>query len=177
MSEKRINEELAAVETALATLKPAASGVDRDRVMFLAGRVSAVTQAKPRQRRKADWLWPCATVVSLLLAIASSGMLFLHGAVGGEKQVVYIKVEKSKTSNSISQPLWYEDTQKASREVKKPRPRPSSGRGNMPMDYLSLSMLIAEKGVEALPGQLWIPIGPEKYPRRNLMLHDDVNMF
>ncbi len=38
MSEKRLNEELAAIEIALASLKPAASRVDRDRVMFLAGR-------------------------------------------------------------------------------------------------------------------------------------------
>ena len=43
MSEKRINEELAAVEAALASLKPAASGVDRDRVMFLAGRIVGVS--------------------------------------------------------------------------------------------------------------------------------------
>jgi hypothetical protein len=177
MSEKRINEELAAVEAALASLKPAASGVDRDRVMFLAGRASAAYSALPRQYRKTQWLWPCVTAVSLLLAIASSGMLFLRGTTMGEKQAAHVKSDKSQTAENIPQPLWYEHTQKETSEVKRPRPRLSSERGNMPMDYLSLSMLVAEKGVDALPGPSWIPIGPDKSPRRDSRMQDDWKMF
>jgi hypothetical protein len=45
------------------------------------------------------------------------------------------------------------------------------------MDLLSLNLLIAEKGVEALPGPLWIPIGPEKYPRREVIMQDEWKMF
>ena len=175
MSEKRLNEDLAAVEAALASLKPAASGVDRDRVMFLAGRASSAYSALPSQYRKAHWLWPCTTAVSLLLAIASCGMLFLRGTTMGEKQTAHVKSDKSQTVENIPQPLWYEHTQNDTPEVK--RPRPSSERGNTPMDYLSLSMLVAEKGVDALPGPSWIPIGPEKAPRRDLIMQDDWKMF
>ena len=41
MSEKPIDGELAAVEAALSTLRPTASALQRDRLMFLAGRASA----------------------------------------------------------------------------------------------------------------------------------------
>jgi hypothetical protein len=177
MSEKRINEELAAVEAALASLKPATSGVDRDRVMFLAGRMSAVANAPLHQKQKTPWLWPCATAVSLLLAIASSGMLYMRGTAPGEKQAVYPKSNTIQTAENIPQPLWYEPARKATPEVKRPRQQTSSGRRNMPMDYLSLSMLVAEKGVDALPGPSWIPIGPEKPPRRDSIMQNDWKMF
>ncbi|MGA2060557.1 MAG: hypothetical protein ABSG67_08760 [Thermoguttaceae bacterium] len=175
MSEKRINEELSAVEAALASLKPAASGVDRDRVMFLAGRMSAVANTPLHQKHKTPWIWPCVAAVSLLLAISSSGALFLRGTARGEKEAAYAKSNTIQTAENIPQPLWYEHTQKETPEVK--RPRPSSGRDGMSMDYLSLNRLIAEKGVESLPGPSWIPIGPEKYPRRDLMMQDERKMF
>ena len=177
MSEKRLNEELSAVEAALAALKPAASGVDRDRVMFLAGRASAGTNATLRPSRRTHWLWPCTTAVSLLLAITFGGMMFLHGTATGIKVAAYLKSDKTQTMKNIPQPLWYEDTQKVTHEVKRPRPHPSSRRKDMQMDYLSLTMLIADKGVEALPGPSWIPIGPDKLPRRSPIIRDDWNMF
>ena len=175
MSEKRINEELSAVEAALASLKPAPSGVDRDRVMFLAGRMSAVTNAPLHQKQKTPWLWPCVTAVSLLLAIASSGMLFMRGTTTGEKQAAFAKSNKTQIAENMPEPLWYEHTRKETPEVK--RPHPSSGRDNMQMNDLSLSMLVAEKGVDALPGPSWIPIGPEKLPHHNMIMRDDWKMF
>ena len=175
MSEKSIKQELAAVEAALASLKPAAAGVDRDRVMFLAGRVSATAIVLPRQRRQLQWLWPCTTAVSLLLAIASSGMLFMRGTTTGEKQAAFAKSNKTQIAENMPEPLWYEHTRKETPEVK--RPHPSSGRDNMQMNDLSLSMLVAEKGVDALPGPSWIPIGPEKPPRHDSVMQDEWKMF
>ena len=175
MSEKRLNEELSAVEAALASLKPAASGADRDRVMFLAGRMSAVASTPLHQKHKTPWLWPCATAVSLLLAIASSGMLFLRGTATGEKQEAYTKSNTIQTAENIPQPLWYEHSRKETSEVKRPRPLPGSD--NIPMDYLSLNLLIAEKGIDALPGPSWIPIGPDKVPRSGPVMRDDENVF
>jgi hypothetical protein len=177
MSEKRLNEELSAVEAALASLKPAASGADRDRVMFLAGRASANANLPPTQHLKTQWIWPCTTAVSLLLAIASSGMLFLRGTARGEKEAAYAKSNTIQTAENTPQPLWYEHTRKETPEVKRPRSRPSSGRDNIAMDYLSLNRLLAEKGIEALPGPLWIPIGPEKVPRSGPVMRDDDNLF
>jgi hypothetical protein len=175
MSEKRITEEQSAVEAALASLKPASSGVDRDRVMFLAGRMSAVANAPLHQKQKTSWLWPCVTAVSLFLAIASNGMLYLRGSATGEKQAAYAKLNTIQTADKIPQPLWYEHVRKDTPDAK--RPRPSTGRDSMSMDYLSLNRLIAEKGVESLPGPSWIPIGPEKSPRRDSIMQDERNMF
>jgi hypothetical protein len=42
MSERDLNEELAAVETVFRGLTPTASGIDRDRLLFSAGRASAM---------------------------------------------------------------------------------------------------------------------------------------
>jgi hypothetical protein len=175
MSEKRITEELAAVEAILASLKPAASGVDRDRVMFLAGRASMTANALPRQHKIIHWLWPCITAVSLLMAIASSGMLLMQGTATGAKVAAYLKSDKAQKSDNIPKILWYPDTQKETHEVQ--RSRPSSGRDNIAMDYLSLNLLIAEKGIDALPGPLWIPIGPDKVPRSGPVMRDDENVF
>jgi hypothetical protein len=170
MSEKRINEELAAVEAALASLKPAISGVDRDRVMFLAGRAS-VTYTPPRRSRTVKWLWPCITAVSLLTAFISSGILFMQGISSGEKGLAYSE------SKNIHQIFWYPDKQTETTKFTQPRPRSSSGRDDLAMDYLTLNRLISEKGVEALPGPSWIPIGPEKSTRRYLIMRGDEKIF
>ena len=175
MSEKRINEDLLAVEAALTALNPAASLLDRDRVMFLAGRASANAYLPPTRHMKTQWLWPCATAVSLLLAIASSGMLFLRGTAMGEKEAAYVKSNTTQTAENIPQPLWYEHTQKETPEVKPAAP--IVRRDNMQMDYLSLSMLVAEKGIDALPGPSWIPIGSDKPSRSDSMMQDEWKTF
>ncbi|HLA85859.1 MAG TPA: hypothetical protein VJL29_13800, partial [Thermoguttaceae bacterium] len=59
---------LAAVEAALASLCPAPLGVDRDRLMFLAGSASA-------RRGRRQWLWPAATAATTLLAVGLATML------------------------------------------------------------------------------------------------------
>ena len=176
MSEKRLNQELSAIEGALSALKPSASSVDRDRVMFLAGRASAAASVLLQPRRKILWLWPCITAVSLLLAIASNSMFFLQGTTTGDKLAALVK-GGTHPSRNISQPLWYEDAQSSTPEENRPRPRPSTGHGDMQMDCLALTMLIAEKGVEALPGPLWIPMEPDKSPRLGPTLQDDLKLF
>lgn len=77
MPEKRLNDELAAIEAALGSLRPAPSSVRRDRLMFLAGQASVQTTPRDR-RRPAAWLWPCATSLSLLAA-ATFGVLWAAG--------------------------------------------------------------------------------------------------
>ena len=65
-AEEPLKPELAALQAALASLTPQAAGLDRDRVMYLAGRAAACQTAR---RRGAAWLWPCATAASLMLAV------------------------------------------------------------------------------------------------------------
>jgi hypothetical protein len=83
MSEDRVNDELASFEAALESLRPAPSCIDRDRLMFLAGRAAAAdrmvgTAAGPTGPRF-RLLWPAATAVSLLVAVALGTLLAMRG--------------------------------------------------------------------------------------------------
>jgi len=75
MSQERLKSELAALEASLAALTPRPSTVDRDRLMFLAGRASG---ASARRRGPASWLWPLATAASLLLAAGLGTLAWLR---------------------------------------------------------------------------------------------------
>lgn len=77
MQPEHLRPELAAVEAALASLAPRASGLDRNRLMYLAGQAAGLKTAR---RRPAAWLWPCATAASLLLA----AVLGLRGSTSRE---------------------------------------------------------------------------------------------
>ena len=65
-AQEPLKPDLAAVEAALASLAPRPATLNRDWVMFLAGRAAAAQSG----RRWTRWLWPCATAASLLLALA-----------------------------------------------------------------------------------------------------------
>jgi len=66
--------DLAAVEQALAGFSPLPPQLDRDRLMFLAGRANALATDKPALRLPPTWLWPASTATlaatSLALALA-----------------------------------------------------------------------------------------------------------
>jgi hypothetical protein len=76
MQQEPLRPELAAVEAALRSLVPRA-GLDRDRLMYLAGQAAGLNAAR---RRPAAWLWPCATAASLVLA----AVLGLRGVASRE---------------------------------------------------------------------------------------------
>jgi hypothetical protein len=104
MSEERLNDELAAVEAALASLTPVPSNLQRDRVLFLAGLASADRAVLRPQRRLTAWLWPCATSASLLLA-ATFGLLWAAGRTPQiVERVVYVQVKHPATAiaNSVA---------------------------------------------------------------------------
>jgi hypothetical protein len=77
MSEERLSDELAAIEAALCSLTPTPSGIQRDRLMFLAGKASVNRKSRYR-RRIAALLWPIATAASLLAA-TTFGILWAAG--------------------------------------------------------------------------------------------------
>lgn len=60
MSEENLNERLAALEAVLASFHPASLRVDRDRVMFLAGRASVSGKASSRPGSSVGRVWPTA---------------------------------------------------------------------------------------------------------------------
>ncbi len=60
--------ELRAIEAGLGSLAPARSGVNRDRVMYLAGQASA----------RSRWAWPSATAALAILALGEGALLALR---------------------------------------------------------------------------------------------------
>jgi hypothetical protein len=89
MSEKRLNNELADIQTALSSLTPVGSRIQRDRLLFLAGRASADVASLHRPRL-ATWLWPCATAASLLVATALGSLWVVGGRPEVIERVVYV---------------------------------------------------------------------------------------
>jgi hypothetical protein len=142
-----LNGELAAVEAALASLEPAVSSIDRDRMMFLAGRASVARSSPPPDRRIVPWLWPVTTAASICIAIGFGSLFFFFGSARIEKQIVYAEVKNGKAEAVAAPKLWYDIVK--CETVKIERPHPTTDMEGM--DYLSLSRLIAAKGVESLP--------------------------
>jgi hypothetical protein len=56
-----------ALEQALASLKPSRSQIDRDRFLFLAGKVAAEAECRPS--RFTAWAWPASTFLSAATAL------------------------------------------------------------------------------------------------------------
>jgi len=73
MVEERRDAELTEFEEGLATLVPKVIGVDRDQLLFLAGRQSVVGLGRCR------WVWPASTALSTLAAAVLAVMLWVDG--------------------------------------------------------------------------------------------------
>ncbi len=67
MAEQPNDRQLSEFERALSSLAPRPSGVDRDRLMFLAGQMSSARLG--RRAAGLGWLWPIATAVSTAAAL------------------------------------------------------------------------------------------------------------
>jgi hypothetical protein len=147
MSEERLNDDLAAIEAALCSLTPKSSSIQRDRLMFLAGRASVnpPRNALPllltlrvrlcqrfgltRSVRSTTALWPLATAASLAVA-TTFGILW---ATSSNRQAVQRPSEIAvANSSTIADPAIDTST-------------PS------PWENRRLCRLVLEKGVDALP--------------------------
>jgi hypothetical protein len=127
MSQERLNDELAAIEAAFCSLTPAKSGIERDRLMFLAGRASA-SRRLPR-RRLATVLWPVATAASMLAA-TTFGVLW---ASGNNPTLVERVANVSGAGLPITTDL------------------PADTSPRSPWENRRLYQLVLEKGVDAIP--------------------------
>jgi hypothetical protein len=156
MSQERLSDELAAIEAALCSLTPAASGIERERLMFLAGRASAkrtlplecgdssplsvdrfnmsphACRAESKaamNRRTPKWLWPLATAVSFLAAISFAAL--------------WATSSHSQVSQSPGNPVF----------AVAPMALDVSGEASpsSPWENRHLCRLVLEKGVDALP--------------------------
>lgn len=82
MPEQELNPGLSALADALAGLKPRPAALDRDALMFRAGRASA-----PRR-----WAWPLATVAVSLVALGL-GVALLVRQPRVVERIEYVRVE------------------------------------------------------------------------------------
>ncbi len=115
MSEDLRHPELTALETALAGLKPAAPGLDRDRLMYQAGRASA---------RGGRWLWPGTTAALAAAVVVLGGLLAARPAL---REVVYLEMQRPEASVDVAK---QELSAPASRPGFPPGPREPFVRGD-----------------------------------------------
>lgn len=85
MSEEIHPQELKGLEAALGALLPTPSRIDRDGLMFRAGRASVT-------RRR--WAWPAATAVLASVAATLAIVLIARPRPEPEQVVIYVPVEK-----------------------------------------------------------------------------------
>ena len=104
-----ISDELAKFEKAIADLRPAASRVDRDRLMFEAGRASgggngpASLAIKPWHTGSA--LWPTTTVVMTGLAAVLTVLLLIQHSTPNVKPMAASELVPSPSSGTEHPPL------------------------------------------------------------------------
>jgi hypothetical protein len=160
MSQEDLTSEQIAFEATLSAMRPAVAAVDRDRLMYLAGRASAeadersIASTKGWERLR-TWLWPCATAASLLLAVGLGAIALGPSQV--VERIVYVERERPV-------PVL---------------PIPSSDRDELrpTADYLRLRELVLREGVDAIPassrrpdnGQAPVPQGPTAADWKDLL--------
>ncbi|HEY7423667.1 MAG TPA: hypothetical protein VH682_05425 [Gemmataceae bacterium] len=141
MSEPAHDDELAALQAALARLTPTPDGINLARLLFRAGQLSA-----PRR----SWVWPCATATSIMLAATLGSMLLFRPIPQPAERVVQVFIQPptpppprpeppapstGETLVPPSQPGVPADTE-----------RPLDG-----SDYLRLRREVLANGLDALP--------------------------
>jgi hypothetical protein len=129
MSQPRNDPSLSAVERALAGLAPSAGALNRDALMFAAGRASA-----PR-----GWGWPCAAGATLAAA-ALAVLLFFRPAP--EPVVRYVPAPAAPQETAPSPPPAGDSLAQDEAPVSPPRPG---------MGYLTLRQQVERWGDAGLP--------------------------
>ncbi|MBN2025104.1 MAG: hypothetical protein JW809_20170 [Pirellulales bacterium] len=141
MTEFNLNDELRAVETALRSIRLAPPGLDRDRLLYEAGRASA-------RRSRAGRL------AGVLAAAAAVAVAFVAGRNAAGPTSVEV-VERIVFVADDNQP----DLGFAAAPSASPRRESPDERGLATVGMLN--RLIAEGGIDALPhAPLVLPIGP-----------------
>ena len=147
MSTRRIREDLAAVEAALASLNPTPCGVDRDRMMFRAGRASAEKTSPPGRRPLTSRLWPCATAATTLLAVTFASLwLAGRGQPVAERHLKPSREMGVEEQQAGEHPAAVAPSTEVARDRKRFR-----------TDYLQLRQWVLTRGLDELPQPVAVP--------------------
>jgi|SRR6516162_4610825 len=136
MSRGMEHPELAAIEAALSSLAPAPAAIDRDRLLFQAGRASAL-------RRR--WLWCGLGAASTAGAAVVAWALLMLNHPEPSVRVVYVPMTMSLPGPSKEPSSTDSMASAASLAAEAARWEPS-GTG-----YLSLERQVLRAGIDALP--------------------------
>ncbi len=134
MREENLNPELEEVEALLGGLKPARVIVDRDRLMFKAGRGSACQRSR--------WVWPG---IAAALAVSLVGVLLHRPAPQQVERIVYVPAELAQPSVPPGPAI------SPAMPTFEPRPAPVLPTIPNEGNYLQLRREVLEHGVDALP--------------------------
>lgn len=144
MSQDKMKPDLEAMEAALSSLRPAPSGADRDRLMYLAGQAATGAGSADARPPRTGWFWPCSTAASLLVAVTFAGMWLSRGEP--EVRVVF-------RDRPVAAPQPPDQADEAiAADVVDASPGKS-----WQTDYLRLRRLVMTEGVEAMPERTATP--------------------
>jgi hypothetical protein len=132
MSEEMTPPELAALAAALGSLSPAPAAVDRDRLMYEAGRESM------RNTRR---IWPALAAAGFLLATALGTLLAVRPPT---EKIVHVQVERP---------------QEGPRPAPAVAPQDHDSR-DAPSTYWKLHVFVMERDVDELPPPPPVPLPP-----------------
>ena len=138
MSEELREPDLAAVETALAGLAPAAGGLNRDQLLFRAGQASV----------RRGWGWPGATGVMTCAAAVLGALLVLRPAPQGVHETHYVRIEPAPSPPATGSPI--------PADVASQPAVPAEERPVLQTSYVKLQSQVLRWGLDALPS----PPGP-----------------
>jgi hypothetical protein len=122
---EQFSDDLKPFEAMLGSLRPVASRIDRDRLMYQAGGAAAsaasvpataLTPATAESRRSKQWLWPCVSAALLLIAASLGAALAFRGQP--HERIVYITRPATaspdvKTTDAPHSPITAIDAQPA----------------------------------------------------------------
>ena len=123
---EKFSDDLKPFEAMLGSLRPVASRIDRDRLMYEAGGAAAsaaavvpataLNPATAESRRSKQWLWPCISAAMLLIAASLGAALAFRGQP--HERIVYITRPSTaspdvKTTDAPHSPLVAIDAQPA----------------------------------------------------------------
>jgi hypothetical protein len=130
-----LSPALQGVADGLAALVPAAPRIDRDRLMYEAGRAAAVGLPTPKQ--PSGWLWPLSTAALALVSVGLSAVIF--SGAGVREQVVDVERGSARPAGNAETAGVFEHR------------TPSQSRTADSESYLVLRARVLAGGVDALP--------------------------
>jgi hypothetical protein len=154
MPEQAHDPELTAFEQNLAALVPASGQLNRDRVMFRAGKASV---------KRASWLWPAAAGAMTLVAAGLGGLLALRPQPQPQKQIVYVIKEVPRQAPVRSK-------KQESRPPRVPSTRPTMDEPSYPQtQYFRMENHLLRWGLDGLPTPPPVPQGEAPLTRGQLL--------